>query len=245
LPPPVSYEELGRAEGFKRRELEVKLLGDFSRHKRAWLMIAPEHAKIVDRPKEGDELGLVGLAFQYGDQNRRIQCGPPPYAGFVGVRVYCNNLPEIGGKVPQPRVRTDVVFGDQLRLQGYTVTPFPSGPKPGSTLPVTLFWEPLANLERTDYQVFVHLTTLDHPKPVVQSDGRPMEGGQPTARWTKPNVLLHDDRSIPLPGDLAPGRYLLRVGVYRVDDGARLRAETTLPTLDDAVVVGEVEIRAP
>ncbi len=110
---------------------------------------------------------------------------------------------------------------------------------------MTLFWEPLANLAGTDYLVFLHLTWTDDPHPLTQTDGRPMEGGQPTSRWTKPHVLFHDDRTIPLPADLRPGRYVLRMGVYRASDGSRLHAETRAPVLDDAIVLGEVQIVAP
>ncbi len=245
MPHPKTYPQLGRAQGFEARELDMAIRSDLQHYPRAWLLIAPDHAQLADPPAKRDELGLVGLAFQYGEKNRRIQCGPPPYAGFVGVRVYCNNMPEIVGKVPQPKVGLQVTFGQQLRLQGYTVTPFPGGPKPGGTLPVTLFWEPLANLAGTDYLVFLHLTLPGDPKPLTQTDGRPMEGGQPTSRWTKPHVLLHDGRAIPLPADLPPGRYVIRMGVYRASDGARLHAETQAPVLDDAVVLGEVQIATP
>jgi mannosyltransferase len=245
MPAPTTYKELGRAEGYERRELDIAIRSDFARHKRAWLLIAPDHARLTDPPTGTDELGLVGLAFQYGDQNRRIQCGPPPYRGFVGVRVYCNNIPEIGGKVPEPERRIEATFGHQLRLHGYTITPFEGGPRPGGTLPVTLFWEPLQNLAETDYLVFLHLTRPDDPRPLAQTDDRPMEGGQPTSRWTKPNVLLHDDRTIVLPSDLPPGTYLLRMGVFKAADGTRLVAESAAPVLDDAVVLGEVQIVAP
>jgi hypothetical protein len=47
---------------------------------------------------------------------------------------------------------------------------------------------------------------------------------------------------MPLPADLPPGRYVLRMGVYRSGDGTRLTARTTAPTLDNAVVLGEVQI---
>ncbi len=241
-PEPTIYAELGRAEGFDVRELDPKIRADLGSRKRAWLVIAPDHARIADKPRPGDELGLVGLAFQYGDLNNRLQCGDPPYAGFVGVRLYCNNIPTFSSPIQQP---VEARFGDALKLRGYTITPFATGIRAGGTLPISLFWESLRSLEGTDYQVFVHLTLRDDPKPLAQIDGRPMEGGQPTTLWTTPGALFHDDRAMALPETLPPGRYVLRLGVYRPEDGARLPITGTRQPVDsEAVVLGEVEVQA-
>ncbi|MBV9787901.1 MAG: glycosyltransferase family 39 protein [Chloroflexi bacterium] len=242
LPEPVSYPELGRAEGFNVKEFEPKILADLASRKRAWLIIAPDHARIIDKPAAGDELGLVGLAFQYGDLNDRLQCGAPPYAGYVGVRLYCNNIPNFPSSIQNS---VTARFGDALNLRGYTLTPFETGIRPGGTLPLSLFWETLRSLEGTDYQVFVHLTTPDDPKPLAQIDGRPMEGGQPTTLWNAPGLQFHDDRTMPLPATLPPGRYVLRLGVYRPEDGVRLPVTNTRQPVDsDSVVLGEVEVQA-
>ncbi|HEX6289212.1 MAG TPA: glycosyltransferase family 39 protein [Herpetosiphonaceae bacterium] len=243
LPEPTTYPELGRAEGFGLRELDWKIRADLGSRKRAWLIIAPDHARVADPPKQGDELGLVGLAFQYGDLNDRLQCGEVPYAGFVGVRLYCNNIPTVRSRIEHP---VEARFGDALKLRGYTLTPFSTGIHAGGTLPLSLFWEPLRSLDGTDYQVFVHLTLPDDPKPLAQLDGRPMEGGQPTRLWTQPGMLYHDDRALPLPATLPPGRYVLRLGVYRPEDGARLPiGDTRQPVESDALVLGEVDVEEP
>lgn len=213
--------------------------------KRAWLMIAPDHARVIDPPPSAeDDVGWIGLAFQYGAWEGRIQCGEQPYAGFTGVRLYCNNLPDVNGVIPEPATPLIATFEDQLRLRGFTVAPFAGGPKPGGTLPITLFWEPLTDLGSTDYHVFLHLTMRDDPRPLTQTDGPPMEGGLPTSLWTEPLAQLHDDRAIPLPDTLAPGTYVLRMGVYRAADGIRLAAIAP-EVLDNAVVLGEVQILQP
>lgn len=242
LPSPIELSSLFQAN-IPLRDLDQRIRPLLRSKKRDWLLIAPAHAAVDDPPPTpADDVGWVGLAFTYGDREGRIQCGPPPYAGFVGVRLYCNNLPDINGIIPQPEHKAEAIFGGQLRLRGYTVTPFPDGPQPGGTLPISLFWEPLANLSGTDYIVFLHLTLPDDPRPLSQTDGRPMEGGQPTSRWTLPHALLHDDRTIPLPPDLPPGHYVVRVGVYEAADGLRLPATTKLATHDNAVVLGDVQI---
>jgi hypothetical protein len=242
LPEPITYPELGRAEGFDVRELDPKIRADLGSRKRAWLIIAPDHARVADPPKPGDELGLVGLAFQYGDLNDRLQCGEPPYAGFVGVRLYCNNIPTFRSPIQHP---LEARFGEALKLRGYTVTPFAGGIRAGASLPITLFWEPLRSLEDTDYQIFVHLTRTDDPTPLAQLDGRPMEGGQPTRLWRQPGTLYHDDRVIALPATLPPGRYALRLGVYRPEDGTRLSVSGTQQPVDgDALLLGDVDVQA-
>jgi hypothetical protein len=139
------------------------------------------------------------------------------------------------------------VFGGDLRLRGYSVEPFPGGLRAGETLPLTLYWEPLRSLAGTDYVVFVHLTRPDDPTPLVQIDGQPMEGGLPTNLWTEPLAQLHDERTLVLRDEagqpLEAGRYALRLGVYRREDGSRLAVtDTQAPLLDDAIVLGDVEI---
>lgn len=252
LPTPKTYPWLGRSDEYQLRQLDVEIRADLRSAPRAWLVIAPDHARVVDPPiAAGDKLGLVGLAFQYGDQNQRIQCGEPQAdraaAGFVGVLLYCNNMPDVNGITPQPEVAQPALFGDDLRLRGYTVKPFAIGLRAGGTLPLSLFWEPTRSLEGSDYVVFVHLTRPDDPKPLAQIDGRPMEGGLPTGLWTLPGAELHDDRVLPLVDEqgqpLPAGRYTLRLGVYRAEDGTRLPVSgTQQPALDDALVLGEVEV---
>ncbi len=93
-------------------------------------------------------------------------------------------------------MRTSAVFGDELRLRGYTVEPFEGGLRAGEPLPLTLFWEPLRSLAGSDYVVFVHLTRPDDPTPLVQIDGQPIEGGLPTGLWTEPLAQIHDERTL-------------------------------------------------
>ena len=252
LPEPKTFYWLGRSGEFKVRELESELLPELQKYRRAWLLIAPAHAAVVDPPKPGDELGLIGLAFQYGNLNKRFLCGTPnadqSYDASVGVKVYCNAMPNYGQVAP-PEVAQPITFGDRIRFLGYTLRPFATGIHPGGTLPLTLYWSPTQALPDSDYRMFVHVTTPDNPKPLAQIDGQPLEGGLPTALWTKPNDTIHDERTINLVNvetgaPLPPGRYLLRVGVWDArNDGTRLAASgTAQPMIDDAVVVGEFEV---
>lgn len=118
-----------------------------------------------------------------------------------------------------PRVENPLqaTLGQVVRLHGYRLRP--NDPRPGQTLYVTLYWQAVAPME-TSYTVFVHL--LDSSGQVrAQHDGVPVYGGRPTNRWL-PNQVQVDVHEIVVPADLAPGRYVIQVGMYDAATGARL-----------------------
>ena len=56
---------------------------------------------------------------------------------------------------------------------------------------------------------------------VAQFDGPPLAGLLPTSQW-KSNSLYIDRRKLEVPSSLAPGDYLLRIGLYSFESGERL-----------------------
>jgi len=124
----------------------------------------------------------------------------------------------------EPAVTLDARFGEGIHLRGYAL----AGERfaPGDVLPVTLFWEAQASIAEP-YKVTVQL--LDGVGQLVaQRDTQPGAGLRPTTTWQQGQVLA-DRYGVPLPADLAPGRYTLIVGVYHVATGERLPV-----TLDSA-----------
>ena len=124
----------------------------------------------------------------------------------------------------EPAVALDARFGEGIHLRGYAL----AGERfaPGDVLPVTLFWEAQAPIAEP-YKVTVQL--LDGVGQLVaQRDTQPGAGLRPTTTWQQGQVLT-DRYGVPLPADLAPGRYTLIVGVYHVATGERLPV-----TLDSA-----------
>jgi len=116
--------------------------------------------------------------------------------------------------------------------------------RPGDTLPVTLYWRGLCNLEQ-DYKVFVHLTGADVTHQPAQHDGDPNAGFTPTTRWL-PGEIVGDTHYLALPGDLAPGLYRLWAGMY--DYGILHNLEVvSSPSIavDGRVLLGEIEVVAP
>jgi hypothetical protein len=90
-----------------------------------------------------------------------------------------------------------------------------------------------------DWVVFTHLLRPDEAGGYVQvagQDSRPGGGSLPTSRWRTGWRIL-DEYQLSLPGDLAPGVYLLAAGLYQPGaEGGRL------PATDEGVILGEVII---
>jgi 4-amino-4-deoxy-L-arabinose transferase-like glycosyltransferase len=118
-------------------------------------------------------------------------------------------------KAPAPQVAADVVYGDAIRLKGYTLSA--QQVAPGGSLTVTLDWGYVAPVGG-DYSVALGLLDdADHV--LVNADGYP--DGYPTSAW-RPAPDFPDTRILKIPADAPPGDYRLYVGWYRLSDGDRL-----------------------
>ena len=114
---------------------------------------------------------------------------------------------------PQPQARREANFDNRILLWGADM-----GSElvaPGGTLRVTLYWQALVETD-IPYTVFVHL--LGQGGEVVTGhDGEPALGSRPTTGWV-PGEYITDPHDLYLPADLAPGEYVIEVGLY--DAGA-------------------------
>jgi hypothetical protein len=146
---------------------------------------------------------------------------------------------------PSPLQRErNVGFGDSLALLGDSVErPAGTGSvlAPGQTITVTLLWQAQQPVS-ADYTVFVHLLDRAGGR-WAQHDAQPLSNLYPTSRWAA-GEMVRDRHPLNLPTDLPPGRYFLRVGLYRPATGERLPVSTggdnfLLATL----LVGEVEVQ--
>jgi hypothetical protein len=248
-PEPISFADFwqGKSDYGQREwdgERRIKLAG----YLRSFLLIAPEHAKTVDRPLPGDEYGLVGNFWAFSREQSTWPCG---IWRFNGAHLLCQEAPEAyySGIVPQSATPSQAVFGEQLRLLGFTLkatTPEGAGVyRAGGNLPISLFWD-VSSPTAEDYSFFLHLCRDCTIPPVAGDDGPPLEGYLPTGTWL-PGKPARDDRAIALPNDLAPGRYTLLLGAYppsNPSEAGRLRVRNG-PTLgNDRLVLAEVEIVA-
>ncbi len=147
-------------------------------------------------------------------------------------------LPQLPAQ-PHPAHPLEANLGDAITLLGYDLSPVGSL-KPGQNAELTLYWQGDKPLSE-DYSVFVHLRDLAGRK-VAQDDGFPSGGTWPTSAW-EPGQPVADERSISIPADLAPGKYGLWVGMYRLSDQTRLPMQAPgREVQDDAILLGEVEV---
>lgn len=112
----------------------------------------------------------------------------------------------------------DLIFGRQIQLTGIDLAQ--TSLQPGQVLTYTLYWQATKAPDR-DYTVFNHLLDA-RGRLVLGQDNFPLRNQYPTS-WWNPGEIVRDPYTLSLPPDLEPGRYTLRVGLYQVDTGERLR----------------------
>jgi hypothetical protein len=231
--------------------------------KRALLLIAPDHARTVDPPKtlaeliaetpagqplptSDDRYGWVGLRFQY--PQKTWPCGGTGDA-LIGVAVMCQSFPEAyKGTVPQPHVVLNTIFGNEIRLRGFTIDLAGGSVRPGGTLPITLYWAAVAP-PTNNYRMFLHLCRDCEIPPLANDDAPPLAGYPPagqTSTW-RVGDPLHDERTVFIPANMPPGRYTILLGVYSGDGSPNTRlAITGAPATQymsaNRLVLGEIEV---
>lgn len=257
-PPPITFAAFKHLQTrFNARDWDEVRRQRLAGHLRSFLVIAPAHARTVDRPlASGDEYGLVGLYYQYSREQKKWPCGIWRYNG---VHVLCQSSPEAyeTGTLPRPATQAAAHFGPTIRFEGYTLkATLPGEPgryQAGGSLPITLFWD-VARPPAHDSSIFLHLCQHCDLPPAASVDGPPLAGYLPTSTWL-PGKPVHDERALPLPPDLAPGRYTLLLGLYPVGNpapGARLPVQpagegqpTPVVHSNNRLVLGTVEIVRP
>ncbi len=144
---------------------------------------------------------------------------------------------------PEPRPLTlnparpaEAVFGDRVRLIGYTIEP--EQPEPGQTLRLTLYWRALAPMSH-DYTVFVHVRPPGGGN-VAQADHRPLGNLYPTTLWPV-GETIRERSDLFLPAELSPGAYDLWVGLYLLETGQRLPVQNDTSG-ENAVKLGRLTV---
>ena len=117
----------------------------------------------------------------------------------------------------------NIPFGEAITLNGYSLGE--TTRQPGDIVEVTLFWETAVPLQ-TRYKVFLHLLD-DNGNLVGQRDSEPGGGLALTTTW-QPGQSVIDNHGLLIPGDLPPGQYNLRLGLYDFANPANRLLITTL-----------------
>lgn len=115
---------------------------------------------------------------------------------------------------------------------------------PGDRLHLTLEWWSLAPAEES-YTIFVHLIDTSN-FPYVALDYTPLGGSTPTHLWIPkwlPGQRMLDPYQMEIPDDLAPGTYLIEVGLYEMTSGRRLHMSDLAGNLiGDRYILGAVQV---
>jgi hypothetical protein len=128
------------------------------------------------------------------------------------------------------------IFAGVLQLVGSTL---PAQVTTGGVLSVELYWQVLAPIP-ADYTVFVHV--LDAGDQIVAQLDRPPGGGtSPTSTWREEQTL-RDTYPVPLPADLPPGNYRVRMGLYTWPDLARQHITVSGQPAGDSLILGSFQI---
>jgi len=159
-----------------------------------------------------------------------------PVGEFVPVSGINVVEPQRSFNPPKGAELLDISLGEQAVLAGFLLDgrTFAAGDK----LALTLVWWARTEIPES-YHVFVHLLD-EHGVLRAQSDGEPAGWTRPTPGWL-PEEYVSDFHAVTVPGDLEPGRFSLRSGMYHPRSGERL---TSSEFLHGSVVVAEIIVLA-
>jgi hypothetical protein len=131
--------------------------------------------------------------------------------------------------------------GKQAYLVGYDLAADEA--YPGGTLSLTLYWRAGGPMV-LPFKVFTHLVDAEGATR-AQHDAPPGGGCCPANTWAEGEVIV-DEHPIALGTGLAPGTYLLVVGLYDEETGIRVSAYDAdgAPLADDQIEIAELTIES-
>ena len=224
-PPQLVYTFLsqytGAAQVYLAPETEKELEDITAAHRRIFLVIGD--------PAAGE---VQGLSQEW--LNRHAFFADHQWADSLQVLTY-------GTVKAEPATTTSQEIGsvldDRIELLGVHVPA--TDWQAGQIVPLSLFWQRLGEID-SDYGVFVHLID-GSGQLVAQTDSPPVGGSRPTSSW-QPDETIIDRHGLPLPADLDPGYYELRVGMVIPSTGDRLPVRDKQGQLLDSVLIGTLKI---
>lgn len=168
---------------------------------------------IVPEPSYANLGGLVDQALT--SQRPIYLIKPMPGLEVKAQLELAGDLPPlvsvVGPAVVRPPLHPrQLALAGVMRLVGYDQAP--SSARAGETLSVTLYWQPLSEVE-FDYSSYVHLVD-QAGRGITQSDHQLGGDYYPTSQW-RPGEALRDGHVLSVPEGVAPGVYRLLVGMYR------------------------------
>ncbi|MBI5301960.1 MAG: glycosyltransferase family 39 protein [Chloroflexi bacterium] len=140
------------------------------------------------------------------------------------------------GSAPNPRAAAQSVnaqFGDEIVLTSYQLDQRVA--HIGDVLTLTLNWR-AHRTPTARYKVFAHLLDANN-KVAAQRDAEPVNNLRLTTTW-RAGENIADNIGIWLEPGMPPGEYRVEIGMYRADNGARLRVGDA-----DHLILGTVKVQ--
>lgn len=133
-------------------------------------------------------------------------------------------------ELPADIQSADALWENKISLPGYVLE------QVDDRLELVVYWQALSRME-SSYKYFVHLIDEATGALIAQEDVVPRQWSYPT-NWWEQGEIVKDTISLPV-GDVAPGNYLLYVGWYEPESGARLEVATSSgePYPDNSVLL--------
>jgi 4-amino-4-deoxy-L-arabinose transferase-like glycosyltransferase len=219
---PFVSQYTGPAEVYLTPVNETELAGLITRHPRLFLVLGdPAAGEVQSLAQEW----LNRHAFRAGHE----------WSDSLQLLTYATAAQ---APATTPAVEVGATLGESIELLGYDLAPGPG--HPGDIVTLTLFWQTRMPVG-LDYSVFVHL--LDGSGQLVaQNDAAPVGGSRPTSSWAEDETIV-DRRGLPLPDELQPGEYELRLGMYLSASGERLPVRDANGTvLGDSLSLGHLTV---
>ena len=193
---------------------EARLQALLTQHRRTWVVVS---GMVPLNPLQGAAeqwfYSHAWLARESGYLSNTI----------LKVKLYLPQAPVLPA-VPAPvQQRTDVAFGDKVRLAGYEIG---SALDPAGSIPVTLYWQPVQTLDRR-FKYILRLLADDGAGGTVTlaiSEREPYDGILPTTQWQPGQTILEYTGLTPSePGRIASGAGLhLALQVYDAETLGKL-----------------------
>ena len=188
-----------------------------------------EHEELVRISAEYDRLAVIFWGENQSDPDSVVErwLNENTYktgsAWYGDVRVARYSVPDVES-MPLVFAGEQYIGGIELLEYGMARDSY----RGGDVIQVILVWtaiNDLSNDVEDDLIVFVHLYNEMAAPPVAQHDGYP--GGEHHRKigWSSGTKIL-DRHGVQLPENIAPGEYIVAVGLYRATDGTRLTLES-------------------
>ena len=219
LPTAVAQTAVARYLLVSPAQADATVAALIPRYRRIW------YVESSQRATAGTLVPAPLSARAYFVEQRSFDSPRPELHQFLAttLRLYATDPPDTAR-------RLDATFGGKITLETAAYTGLAA---PGRSLELRLRWR-ADRPPAPAYTVVVHLVDASG-RLVAQHDGPPVNGLHPTGGWAA-GEEVDDRRGVPLPGDLRPGEYRLKLGLYRGPE------RLALPDGASAITLGPVSV---